>query len=58
LSTSKAIEELRIISRDFVTPDEEPVEALVHSVEAVANTVGKRLDVLDAKQRGRNPPRK
>jgi hypothetical protein len=39
LSTSKAVEELRIISWDFVTPDEEMAEAISEIAIALGCTV-------------------
>jgi hypothetical protein len=39
LSTSKAIEELRIISGDFVTPDEEMADAISEIAIALGCTV-------------------
>jgi hypothetical protein len=39
LSTSKAVEELRIISGDFVTPDEEMAEAISKTAIALGCTV-------------------
>ncbi|WP_394885982.1 hypothetical protein ACG873_00415 (plasmid) [Mesorhizobium sp. AaZ16] len=39
LSTSKAIEELRIMSGDFVTPDEEMAEAISEAAIALGCTV-------------------
>jgi hypothetical protein len=39
LSTSKAVEELRIISGDFVTPDEEMAEAISEIAIALGCTV-------------------
>jgi hypothetical protein len=39
LSTSKAVEELRIMSGDFVTPDEEMAEAISEAAIALGCTI-------------------